>query len=130
MSLKKSLNKIYGGFQTFKRANRGLYGNLMIKSGDQVSEMGNKTKRSFKPNIQYCTMYSELLDKKMKVRLAANIIKQIDDAGGLDNYILNQPVPESWFAEKLKYQMLMAKHEAELHQQDDTSDHERLFNPA
>lgn len=111
--MSKALQKLYAGFRTFKRANRGLYGGTMIRFGDQVSGMGNRTRRSFKPNTQYCMMYSEHLGEKVRVRVVADVIRRVDEAGGLDQYILNQPVPESWFAEKLKYQILMAKHAAE-----------------
>lgn len=124
----KALNKLYNGFLTFKRANRGLYGCEMIRFGDSVSEMGNRTRRSFKPNIQYCTFYSEHLKRKLKVRVAASVIPKIDEAGGIDSYILNQPVPESWFAEKLKYNMLTAKHQAELRSQE--SSNEEIFKAA
>lgn len=119
-------NRIFQGFKTFKRANRGLYGDAMIRFGDSVSEMGNRTKRSFKPNIQYASLYSEQLGQKVKVRLATSVLQKIDEAGGLDAYVLNQPVPESWFAEKLKFKILMAKHQAELRQESGIS----IFNAA
>lgn len=103
----------------------------MIRFGDQVSEMGNRTRRSFKPNTQYCTMYSEYLNRRVKVRVAVDVIKKIDEAGGLDSYILNQPVPESWFADKLKYQILMAKYAAEMESEGAATNHEStLSNPA
>jgi large subunit ribosomal protein L28 len=121
-------NRIFQGFKTFKRANRGLYGDSMIRFGETVSEMGNRTKRSFKPNIQYASLYSEQLGQKVKVRLAACVLQRIDEAGGLDAYILNQPVPESWFAEKLKFKILMAKHQAELRREG--SNDISMFNAA
>lgn len=121
-------NRIFQGFKTFKRANRGLYGDSMIHFGETVSEMGNRTKRSFKPNIQYASLYSEQLGQKVKVRLATSVIQKIDEAGGIDAYILNQPVPESWFAEKLKFKILMAKHQAELRREG--SNDISIFNAA
>jgi len=124
----KALKKVLAGFKTFQRANRGLYGGQTIKFGDQVSGMGNRTRRTFKPNIQYCSLFSEHMGKKLKVRLAVGVIKMVDEAGGLDAYILNQRVPESWFAEKLKHQILMAKHATELKTKKDSEDF--LFNAA
>lgn len=104
----------------------------MIRYGDQVSEMGNRTRRSFKPNIQYCSFYSEHLGQKIKARVAAKMIPKIDEAGGIDQYILNQRVPESWFAEKLKFKMLMAKHQDELRDlaQSNGEGEARLFSAA
>lgn len=113
-----SLKALYTGFRTFKRANRGLYGSSMIKFGDTVSEMGNRFRRSFKPNIQYISPFSELLGRRVRLRASVEVIQKIDEAGGLDGYIMGQSFPESWFAEKLKYNMLMAKHKAELAQAD------------
>lgn len=78
----------------------------MIRFGETVSEMGNRTKRTFKPNIQYCNLYSEALGKKINIRVSPEVLIRIDEAGGLDNYILNQPFPESWYAERLKVQIL------------------------
>lgn len=100
-------------FHQFKRANRGLYGESSITFGDKVSEMGNRTRRSFKPNVQYISLFSEHMGKTVKVRAAVEVIRKVDEAGGLDNYLLGQRFPESWGAEKIRYDILMAKHRAE-----------------
>lgn len=96
-------------FRTFQRANRGLYGGQMIRFGDSVSEMGNRTRRSFKPNVQYVSLFSEQLGRALRVRASVDVIRQVDEAGGLDNYLLQQRIPESWFAEKLRYRILLHK---------------------
>jgi ribosomal protein L28 len=118
--MNEKLRALYAGFRTFQRANRGLYGGEMIRYGDTVSEMGNRNRRTFKPNTQYVYLYSEQLQQKLRVRLSVNVLQKIDEAGGLDNYILNQPFPESWFAEKIKYQILMNKFEKEREEADET----------
>ena len=100
----------------------------MIRFGETVSEMGNRTKRSFKPNIQYCSMYSEQIEEKVKFRASVDVIQKIDEQGGLDNYILNQRFPESWFADKLKYQILLAKHAKGL--KSDKAKEPDIFNAA
>lgn len=110
---------------TFQRANRGLYGNADIIFGDSVSEMGNRTRRSFKPNTQYVSLFSEYMGKSVKVRATVEALKRVDEAGGLDNYLLEQRFPESWFAEKIRYQILISKLKKEMESKEPCQ-----FNPA
>lgn len=98
---------------TFKRAQRGLFAGERIKFGDQVSEMGNRSKRSWKPNVQRVKLWSETLRERLPIKVTPTALGLIDKAGGLDNYILEQIRPESEFASQLKTRILMKRLELE-----------------
>lgn len=98
---------------TFKRAQRGLFAGERIKFGDQVSEMGNRSKRTWKPNVQRVKLWSETLQERLSIKVTPTALGLIDKAGGLDNYILDQMKPESEFAAQLKTRILMRRLELE-----------------
>merc|ERR1719199_928371 len=53
-----------------KRTKTGLFAGRRILSGNNVSEDGgNRTRRTWKPNAQSATLYSELLDKTVRVNV-------------------------------------------------------------
>lgn len=58
-------------------------------SGNNVSHAQNKTRRRFLPNIQSTDLYSELLKKKVTLKVSAAGLRTIDHKGGLDAYLLN-----------------------------------------
>ena len=55
--------------------------------GNNVSHAVNKTKRKFLPNLQNASFYSEILGKKIKLRVTSKGIKTVEKNGGIDNYI-------------------------------------------
>lgn len=78
----------YGESSFFARSNRGLFGGSFIKSGNQISEMGNKSRRFWKPNAHKKTLWSETLNKGVTCQVTAKVLKTIDKSGGLDNYLI------------------------------------------
>lgn len=58
------------------------------QSGNNVSHANNRTRRKFNPNLQNASLYSELLDRSVSVRITANGLRTIDHKGGLDAYLL------------------------------------------
>ena len=64
-----------------------LTGKLVI-TGNNVSHAVNKTKRKFLPNLQNTSFFSEILGKKIKLRVTSKGIKTVEKNGGIDNYIL------------------------------------------
>ncbi|MEM8834015.1 MAG: 50S ribosomal protein L28 [Pseudomonadota bacterium] len=57
--------------------------------GNNVSHAQNKTKRTFQPNLQDTSIFSETLGRKIKVRVSAAGLRTVDHKGGLDNYLMN-----------------------------------------
>ncbi|KAF9622215.1 hypothetical protein IFM89_030073 [Coptis chinensis] len=74
------------------RAKRGLYVGRHIQYGNQISEDGgNKSRRTWKPNIQDKRLFSYILDRHIQVKVSTHALKCIDKAGGIDEYLLKAP---------------------------------------
>jgi large subunit ribosomal protein L28 len=56
--------------------------------GNSVSHANNKTRRRWEPNLQICSFPSELLGKRVSLRLTANGIRTVEHNGGLDAWLL------------------------------------------
>lgn len=87
--LKKSMpdTKIVMG-----RAHRGIFAGKHIRFGNRVSEDGgNKSRRSWKPNVQQKRLFSYILDRHIRVKVTTHALRCIDKAGGIDEYLLKTP---------------------------------------
>ena len=83
----------YGEHRLFKQANKGLYGEQMIRFGNNVSkETETKTRRKWQPNVLSKSLYSVALKKRIKLRITAKVLKTMDREGGLDEYLLKDNV--------------------------------------
>jgi large subunit ribosomal protein L28 len=58
-----------------------------VQSGNNVSHANNRTRRSFRPNLQVVSMLSEVLGQSIRMRLSTNAIRTIEHAGGIDAYL-------------------------------------------
>jgi large subunit ribosomal protein L28 len=58
--------------------------------GNKVSHSNRKSKRTFRPNLQNFSLYSEILNQSIKLRLATNTIRSVDVNGGLDSFLLKK----------------------------------------
>ena len=63
--------------------------NVKPMTGNNVSHAVNKTKRRFFPNLQNTSFFSEILGKKIKLKVTSNGIKTVEKNGGIDKYLLN-----------------------------------------
>lgn len=93
----------------FKRAQRGLYAGECIRFGDQVSSFGNRTRRTWKPNVYRVPLYSEALDRRLAIRVTPLAMGRIEQSGGLDSYVIGQRRPESEFCSALKETILLRR---------------------
>lgn len=57
-------------------------------SGNNVSHAQNKTRRKFNPNVQDTSLYSESLDKWVKLRVSTAGIRTVEHKGGLDAFLI------------------------------------------
>tara|TARA_B100001027_G_C16063621_1_gene239731 strand:+ start:287 stop:571 length:285 start_codon:yes stop_codon:yes gene_type:complete len=57
--------------------------------GNNVSHAVNKTKRRFYPNLQNVSFFSEVLNKKIKLKVSSKAIKNVEKNGGIDSFIMN-----------------------------------------
>jgi large subunit ribosomal protein L28 len=71
---------------------------------------GQYTARAKYPNLFDTVMYSEILDKYMKVTMTEGAMMQVDEAQGFDNYLLKTPVQDfkSRLALRLRRHLLIA----------------------
>lgn len=60
-----------------------------VMTGNNVSHAHNKTRRRFLPNLQSVSLFSEILDKPVKLRVAASTLRTIEKRGGLDAFLLS-----------------------------------------
>lgn len=107
----------YGEARIFKRSDRGLYGGQVIEFGNQVSEMGNRSRRSWLPNVINKSLWSVSLNKMIKMKMTTRVLRTITKEGGLDNYITKEKEARikelGIFGWNLKYDILRAREAAE-----------------
>uniref|UniRef100_A0A2P2KBM1 Large ribosomal subunit protein bL28m n=2 Tax=Rhizophora mucronata TaxID=61149 RepID=A0A2P2KBM1_RHIMU len=91
--LEKSLqNSLPDSKVVMGRAKRGLYAGRHIQFGNRVSEDGgNKSRRTWKPNVQKKRLFSYILDRHIQVKVTTHALRCIDKAGGIDEYLLKTP---------------------------------------
>ena len=56
--------------------------------GHRVSHSNIKTKRRFRPNLLNVTLMSDVLNRRVRLRVSANALKSVDHRGGLDAFLL------------------------------------------
>ena len=57
-------------------------------AGNIRSHAENKTKRTFRPNLVSVTLMSDVLGRRVKLRVSAIGLKSVEHNGGLDAYLL------------------------------------------
>ncbi|CAL9080603.1 unnamed protein product [Musa acuminata var. zebrina] len=74
------------------RAKRGIFAGRHIQFGNKVSEDGgNKSRRTWKPNVQEKRLFSYIHDRHIRVKVTTHALRCIDKAGGIDEYLLKTP---------------------------------------
>ncbi|XP_044463019.1 uncharacterized protein LOC123193984 [Mangifera indica] len=91
--VKQSLQKCIPDSKiVMNRAKRGLFAGKHIQFGNRISEDGgNKSRRSWKPNVQEKRLFSYILDRHIRVKVTTHALRCIDKAGGIDEYLLKTP---------------------------------------
>ena len=59
-----------------------------VMYGNNVSHANNRTRRRFLPNLQSASMQSEILGRKVKLRVSVNAMRTVEKHGGLDAFLL------------------------------------------
>ena len=81
-----------------------------VMSGNNVSHANNRTRRRFLPNLQRTSMQSEILDRKVNLRVATSAMRTVEKHGGLDAFLLqarNAELAEE--AQQLKREIVAAQ---------------------
>ncbi|GAA6007833.1 hypothetical protein JCM10207_004892 [Rhodosporidiobolus poonsookiae] len=72
----------------YKRKDTGLYDGRTLQSGNNVGEtFNNKTRRTWLPNVQLKSVWSEALGRKLRLKVTTGALRTIDKVGGLDAYL-------------------------------------------
>jgi len=58
-----------------------------VMTGNNVSHANNKSRRRFLPNIQETSLFSEVLNKWVKIKASAAGLRTVEHKGGLDAYL-------------------------------------------
>jgi large subunit ribosomal protein L28 len=58
-----------------------------VMVGNNVSHAHNKSRRRFLPNLQPMSLYSEILNKSVRLRVTTAAARTIEHKGGLDAYL-------------------------------------------
>ena len=59
-----------------------------VMYGNNVSHANNRTRRRFLPNLQSASMQSEILGRKVKLRVSVSAMRTVEKHGGLDAFLL------------------------------------------
>ena len=59
-----------------------------VMSGNNVSHANNRTRRKFLPNLQNTSMQSEILGRKVSLRISTSAMRTVEKHGGLDAFLL------------------------------------------
>lgn len=59
-----------------------------VMTGNNVSHAKNRTRRRFLPNLQNAGIYSEALQRRIRLRVSARGLRTIEHKGGLDAYLM------------------------------------------
>jgi large subunit ribosomal protein L28 len=60
-----------------------------VMTGNNVSHAKNRSRRRFLPNLQPMSLYSEALNKSVRMRITTAAARTIEHKGGLDAFLKN-----------------------------------------
>ena len=85
-----------------------------VQSGNLVSHSNRKTRTRFLPNLCNVTLISDVLQRSVRLRVAAAAIRSVEHRGGLDAFLLKARDAElSADALSLKREIVKKQAEAE-----------------
>ncbi len=65
-----------------------------VLSGHLVSHSNRKTKRKFLPNLCHVTLQSDVLQRSVRMRIAASALRTVEHRGGLDAFLAKAPADD------------------------------------
>jgi large subunit ribosomal protein L28 len=57
-------------------------------SGQLRSHAENKTKRTFRPNLVNVTLMSDVLKRRVRLKISAHALRSVEHRGGLDAFLV------------------------------------------
>jgi len=86
----------------------GLYHGKDRMFGHSISHSHTRSKRRWEPNVQNKRVWSDALDDFIQFKITTKAMKEADNVGGIDNYILsldNEAVEQSNYVTKVRHQI-------------------------
>ena len=84
-------------------------------SGQLRSHAENKTKRVFRPNLCNVTLISDVLKRKVRLKVSAHALRTVEHRGGLDAFLIKARAHElSPQCQQLKREVTKAMAEAKV----------------
>lgn len=59
-----------------------------VMSGNNVSHSNRRTRRRFLPNVQGKILHSDILGRKIRLKITTHALRTVESKGGLDGYLL------------------------------------------
>ena len=59
-----------------------------VQTGNLVSHSNHKTRTRFLPNLCNVTLISDVLQRKVRMRVSASALRTVEHRGGLDAFLL------------------------------------------
>ena len=59
-----------------------------VMYGNNVSHANNRTRRRFLPNLQNASMQSDILNRRVKLRVSTSAMRTVEKHGGIDAFLL------------------------------------------
>ena len=84
-----------------------------VMSGNNVSHANNRTRRRFLPNLQHASIQSDVLGRKVSLRLSTSAMRTIEKHGGLDAVLMQGRNAELADEAKVPKREIMAASAAE-----------------
>jgi ribosomal protein L28 len=84
----------------------GLYHGRDVRFGHSISHSHTRSKRKWYPNVQNKRLWSEALDDWVRFKVTTRAMKEIDNIGGIDKYILGldeKSVSDSNYLTKVRH---------------------------
>ena len=58
-----------------------------VQSGNKVSHSNRKTRTRFLPNLVQVTLASDILERKVRLRVSTAALRSVEHRGGLDDFL-------------------------------------------
>ena len=65
-----------------------------VQTGNLVSHSNHKTRTRFLPNLCNVTLISDVLQRKVRMRVSASALRTVEHRGGLDAFLLKAKATE------------------------------------
>lgn len=62
-----------------------------VLAGNNVSHSHRKTRRRFLPNIHQASLFSDVLNENIRLKVSTQALRTIEHNGGIDAYLLGTP---------------------------------------